>query len=216
MITAAIRSPGFAEPVSDAQRVFRAVLEALARPTEPQVARPGTLPPGPLGAMAGAVVLTLCDEQTPIWIDTALRETDDVETWIRFHTGASIVEEAADAQFCVVSSPSAMPSLTSLRQGSDEEPHLSATVIVDAVGATPSRMLRVTGPGVNGEIIWNGAGLPSSPEFLAEWTANTRRHPRGVDVILAGDGEVRAVPRTSSLSDALLNGREAKETQSCT
>ncbi|MGM7698763.1 phosphonate C-P lyase system protein PhnH [Microbacterium sp. A84] len=206
MNVTAIQTPGLADPVNDAQRIFRAALAALARPTLAQPVRAGMVPPAPLSPTVGALVLTLCDEQTPIWLDPALRGTGDVETWIRFHTGARIVEDAHDALFCVASGPSAVPSLSDLRQGSDEEPHLSATVIIDAAGAESTGSFVASGPGINGEVCWDGAGLPASsperPGFLETWDANTRRYPRGVDLILAGEDEVRGLPRTTALKES--------------
>ena len=202
--TTAIHTPGFADPVNDAQRVFRAVLEALARPATAQQVDPAVLPPAPLSAMSGAIVLALCDEYTPIWLDDDLRRAGDVETWIRFHAGATIVDDPADAMFCVVSRPSAVPELQTLRQGTDEEPQLSATVIIDAADARSAGTLVATGPGVNGQLTWDGAGLPSfrpgSERFLDAWAANNRRFPCGVDLVLAGDGEVRGISRTTALS----------------
>lgn len=205
-----IQTPGFAHPVDDAQRVFRAALEALARPTLAQQVDPQVSPPAPLGPTAGALVLTLCDEHTPVWLDASLRRAGEVESWVRFHTGARIVDDPADALFCVASCPSAVPELDDLRQGTDEEPHLSATVIIDAADARPSGAfaatgLVATGPGVNGEATWDGAGLPGSRPgargFLEAWAANNRRFPRGVDLLLAGDGEVRGLPRTTALKE---------------
>lgn len=204
MSTTAIRVPGFVDPVGDAQQVFRAALEALARPTMAQAVRTTVLPPAPLGAVAGALVLTLCDEQTPVWLDQALRHDDQVAAWIRFHTGARIVDDAADAAFCVASSAGAVPPIETLAQGTDEEPHRSATVIIDAAGVRSTGALIATGPGVDGEIEWDGAGLPASrPDgsgFLASWTENNARYPRGVDLLLAGDDEVRGLPRTTVLA----------------
>jgi alpha-D-ribose 1-methylphosphonate 5-triphosphate synthase subunit PhnH len=197
--------PGFADPVHDAQRVFRAVLEAMARPTlsQPIVGTTTLRTPAPLGATVGAVVLALCDEQTPIWLDRALAASDDVRAWIRFHTGARLVERPGDALFAVASSPSAAPGLAELAQGSDEEPHLSATLVIDAAGAKPIGAFTATGPGVDGTAAWDGAGLPGYPGsggFLAQWAANRNGFPRGVDIVLAGAGEVRALPRTTVLA----------------
>lgn len=194
---------GFANPVHDAQRTFRAILDAMARPTLPQtitaVRGENTLAtPAPLGRTVGAILLTLCDEQTPIWVDAALRASTDVCGWITFHTGAKIVDDVQDALFVAASSPSAMPSLESLAQGNDEEPHLSATLIIDASGTRGTSQLTATGPGINGQVEWDGAGLPYG--FLAQWQANTQRFPRGVDVLLAGEGRVRALPRTTQLT----------------
>ncbi|MBF0815232.1 phosphonate C-P lyase system protein PhnH [Microbacterium paludicola] len=200
VVTTQNHLPGFVDPVHDAQRVFRAVLEAMARPTlaQPILAASPLQTPAPLGAVAGAVVLALCDEQTPIWLDRALANAGEVCAWIRFHTGARLVERPGDALFAVASSPSAAPRLAELAQGTDEEPHLSATLVIDAVGAKPIGAFTATGPGVNGEASWDGAGLPGG--FLAQWEANRAGFPRGVDVILAGANEVRALPRTTTLT----------------
>lgn len=86
---------GFADPVQDAQRVFRTVLTALSRPTLAQPFEPATQPPAPLDAATGAVLLALCDEQTPIWLDSALRASPEVGAWLRFHTGARLVDAPA-------------------------------------------------------------------------------------------------------------------------
>ena len=59
---------GFADPVHDAQRSFRAVLDAMSRPG--RIAQiTGVTAPGPLGAAAGAVLLTLVDHETRLWLD---------------------------------------------------------------------------------------------------------------------------------------------------
>ncbi|WP_345750679.1 phosphonate C-P lyase system protein PhnH [Microbacterium rhizophilus] len=194
--------PGFAQPVHDAQRVFRATLEALGRPTLAQPLPRVVEPPAPLGAAAGAVLLALCDDQTPIWLDRPLRASADVTAWLRFHTGARIVDAPADALFAVASSPSAAPRLADLAQGADEEPHRSATLVIDATGARGIGSFVASGPGVNGEIAWDGAGLPGG--FLAQWAQNHAGYPCGVDVILttstkAGD-TVRGLPRSTRLT----------------
>lgn len=197
--TTAIRNPGFVSPAHDAQRVFRATLEALARPTTGQPLLARVTPPAPLGPEVGAVVLALCDEQTPVWLDAALRKSGEVASWIRFHTGSRIVDAPGDALFCVASCPSAMPALDALKTGSDEEPHLSATVLVDATAAKPVGAFLATGPGIRGSAEWDGAGCTRA--FLDAWAANNAMFPRGVDLLLAGEGVVRGLPRTTVLTE---------------
>lgn len=202
--TASLLTPGFAAPVHDAQHVFRAVLDAMARPLQPQLLEVSLTPPTPLSCETGAVVLALCDEQTPLWFDDALRQRSlgqkgDVQAWLRFHTGARIVDSAADALFCVVSCPSAVPSFDTLNPGTDEEPHLSATVIIDATEAVRTRDVVATGPGIEGSREWDGAGAPL--RFLEARRRSAQTFPRGVDVILAGRGVVRGLPRTTILRE---------------
>ncbi|GGD87544.1 phosphonate C-P lyase system protein PhnH [Microbacterium murale] len=193
--------PGFADPVQDAQHVFRAVLGAFARPTLPQSLEPGmTDRVAPLSPGVGAVLLALCDEQTPIWLDPALSASDDVCAWLRFHTGVRLVDAPGDALFVVASSPSTVPRLGDLASGTDEEPHRSATVVIDATGARGTGDFVATGPGVNGSVSWDGAGLPSG--FLVQWQENHARFPRGVDLILVADESVRALPRSIRLQGA--------------
>lgn len=203
MSTAVVPAPGFADPVGDAQRIFRATLNALSRPTLPQRVSAGVLPPAPLGPMVGAVALTLCDEETPIWLDTSLRFGGVVEAWLRFHTGAPLTAQLDQALFCIVSSPSEIPPLGGLAQGTDEDPHRSVTVIVDATDAKPCGDFLATGPGIDGAAGWDGAGLPPtrSAGFLTEWATNADTFPRGVDVLLAGDGVIRALARTTRLTE---------------
>ncbi|MDQ0644785.1 phosphonate C-P lyase system protein PhnH [Microbacterium murale] len=199
-LTAQNHVPGFPHPVHDAQRVFRAVLDALARPTAPQLVDAVLAPPQPLGATVGAVILTLCDEQTPVWLDAALRDAPEVGAWIAFHTGARIVQTAAEALFVIASSPESAPALAELTRGTDEEPHASATLIIDTRGSTASGTLTATGPGIREAAEWDGAGLPVG--FLPQWQENRALYPRGVDVILADETTVRGLPRTTVLTGA--------------
>ena len=193
---------GFADPVHDAQGTFRAVLEAMARPTTPQaldVASDASFrTPEPLSPAVGAIVLALCDEHTPIWMDPALRDTDAVTAWVRFHTGARLVADPADALFAIASAPDHAPRLADLAQGTDEEPHLSATLLIDATAAAPQGSFVASGPGIDGEQRWDGQGMPSG--FLVQWQEGRARFPRGVDVIFTIDVSVRALPRTTALT----------------
>ena len=84
---------GFAEPVLDAQRVFRAVMEALARPGTVQALACALTPPAPLTPELAAVALTLVDHETPLWLDGGLRAAPGVAEYRRFHAGAPSVED---------------------------------------------------------------------------------------------------------------------------
>lgn len=207
-------TPGFGAPVRDAQRVFRAVLQALARPTTPQPVTVELLPPAPLGATMGAIILALCDEQTPLWLDPALRASPEVCAWIVFHTGARIVDSAVDAAFVIASSPFSAPRLADLSRGTDEEPHRSATLVIDACCAPGLGALTATGPGIPGVADWDGAGLPS--DFLGQWQQNHSLFPRGVDIILAAETAVLGLPRTTALIGADEHEHEPTDTDTHT
>src|SRR5262245_18942244 len=101
----------FSDPVMAAQATFRAVLDATARPgTVARVTQP-LAAPAPLSLGAAAIALTLCDNDTPVWLDATLRATGAVRELLRFHTGARMTADATSAAFAFVSDASALPPL---------------------------------------------------------------------------------------------------------
>lgn len=205
-VSAAPALPGFADPTGDAQRVFRAVLDAMAHPTRTYPLAGPPEPPGGLGRGLAAVALMILDEDCTVWLGGALGDDAEAGTWLGFHTGARRVGEPGGAQF-LFSAPASLPPLSSLALGTDEAPHHSATVVLDVrlpddTGADHTsgrRELRFAarGPGIDGvatlEAPWAGDG------FLNEWTYNTSQFPRGVDLLLVGEDTVTALPRTTHL-----------------
>lgn len=208
--SSALNTAGFSSPVDDAQRVFRGVLEAMARPTSVFPVEVDLTPPGGLGSGAAALVLALCDEYTPIWLDPVLVADSALAQWVRFHTGATIVDEPDRAMFVVVSSLEAA-ALGDLNQGTDVEPHTSATVIVDLgfhVADGNQRIpIAVTGPGIEATAYWNSRAVPDG--FVEEWNARRSDFPCGVDVIFADHDTVFALPRTAELKSLVSEGRDA-------
>jgi len=193
--------PGFADPVLDAQAGFRAVLEAMSRPGRVQRLLRAPAPPAPLMPAAGAVLLTLVDGATPLFLDAG----GDALGWVRFHAGCPVVEAAAEAEFVLVTGlvtgpvTGAVPDLAALRQGTDEEPQGSATLIVQVAALEEGRGWRLTGPGIEAEHRLAVAGLPDG--FLGQWRANAARAPRGVDVILCAGDRIAALPRSVRIGE---------------
>ncbi|MCB4824291.1 phosphonate C-P lyase system protein PhnH [Roseicella aerolata] len=184
-------TPGFAEPVLDAQRCFRAVLEAMARPGRVQALPALPEAPAPLAPAAAAVLLTLADADTPVWLDAG----EAAAAWLRFHAGCPIAASAAEATFALAGG--VPPALRDLSQGTEEEPHRSATLLVQVAALAEGGGWRLTGPGIEREHRLLAAGLPAG--FEAEWAANHARFPRGVDVILCAGDRLAALPRTTRL-----------------
>ncbi|GAA4052407.1 phosphonate C-P lyase system protein PhnH [Arthrobacter methylotrophus] len=199
----AIPAPGFADPSRDAQRAFRAILDALSHPTRSYPLSGPAQPPAALGPGLAAVALAVLDEESAIWLGGALDDAE-VAAWLEFHTGARQVEAAA-ANF-VFATPSSMPALGSLRLGSDEEPHLSATIVLDVRGCAGSRRFAVRGPGIKGTVELEAPW--ADPGFAGQWYANTAAFPRGVDLLLIDAEQVSALPRTTRIAAAAANGQE--------
>jgi alpha-D-ribose 1-methylphosphonate 5-triphosphate synthase subunit PhnH len=184
-------TPGFAEPVLEAQRCFRAVLEAMARPGRVQVVPALPEAPAPLAPAAAAVLLTLADADTPIWLDAG----EAAAAWLRFHAGCPITAHPAEAAFLLAGAKP--PALRDLALGTEEEPHRSATLVLQVAELAEDAGWRLTGPGIEHEHRLLAEGLPAS--FMAEWAANHALFPRGVDVILCAGDRLAALPRTTRL-----------------
>lgn len=203
MTTAALPAPGFADPTRDSQRAFRAILDALARPGRAYPVAGPAEPPAVLGPGLAAVALTLLDEDSVVWLGGALGSDAETAAWLAFHTGARRTGDPAAADF-VIAAPDVLPPLASLALGTDEAPHLSATVVLDIrdsanPGAGPVRFA-AQGPGIDGT-----AALPAPwayDGFADAWQHNTALFPRGVDLLLVDSGTVTGLPRTIRLAVA--------------
>ena len=85
---------GFKDPAIQSAHAFRSVMEAMARPGTVQEIS-GAVPPAPMSPAAGAVLLTLCDTETPVYLAGAL-DCDAVRSWLAFHTGAPLTGPSHD------------------------------------------------------------------------------------------------------------------------
>jgi alpha-D-ribose 1-methylphosphonate 5-triphosphate synthase subunit PhnH len=180
---------GFSDPVLQAQSCFRAALEAMARPG--RVFRVESPPPAPvpLCTSAAALLLTLCDAETPVCLLDAQGGARD---WLAFHAGSP---EAPLGSARFVLAAGAMPPLCALAQGTDEAPQDSATLVLQVASlAEGEGGLALSGPGIERERRLRAGGLP--PDFAAQWGANRARFPRGVDLFLCAGDLLAALPRT--------------------
>jgi len=189
---------GFANPVFEAQATFRALMDAMAKPGTVIQGPPLPRPPAPLTPEAGAVALALCDADTPIWLDAAMREEKAVAAWLGFQTGAPIMREPAEAHFAFVSDPACQPAFENFAQGSQEYPDRSATLILQVESFTGGDTLKLEGPGIETAAMLAPRPLPR--HFVEQWAQNHARFPRGIDLILVCREGVAALPRTTKIS----------------
>ncbi|BAT59114.1 alpha-D-ribose 1-methylphosphonate 5-triphosphate synthase subunit PhnH [Variibacter gotjawalensis] len=188
---------GFADPVIESQRVFRAVMNALARPGSVQSLQTNLAAPFPLTPTLAAVALALADQDAPVWLDQPLRETKAVAEFLRFHTGAPIVDNPSESAFALVSAADRLPPLDQFAFGTPAFPDRSTTIVlpVGALGQGAAWIL--SGPGIAGETELRAGPLPD--DFAEQWTENNALFPRGVDLILAAPGSVAALSRTTKI-----------------
>jgi alpha-D-ribose 1-methylphosphonate 5-triphosphate synthase subunit PhnH len=196
---------GFADPVHDAQGTFRAVLAAMSRPGAVRglPALPGAAGPGDgLGPGLLAVLLTLADLETPVWLEPGLAGPHDAD-FLRFHCGCPLVGDPAEARFAVAGPGLDPDHLARLPRGEPEYPDRSATVLLAVDGLTPGRPgegMRLTGPGIAGGARLEVAGLaPAVRDFLP---GNRELFPLGLDFILVAGGQVACLPRSVRVEQA--------------
>ena len=185
---------GFADPVMEAQACFRAVLDAMARPGQVHDAGAAVTPPAPLAPATAAVLLTLVDQETPLWLDAAAAAASD---WIAFHCGTRGVADPAACAFAVALS---MPALARLPAGSHETPERAATLILQVRAIGRGSRYRLFGPGLREPALLQVDGLP--PDFAASWQHNHAQFPCGIDVILCAGTRLAALPRSVTVTEA--------------
>jgi alpha-D-ribose 1-methylphosphonate 5-triphosphate synthase subunit PhnH len=181
-----------------AQSNFRAILDATASPGSVRPVTTDVAAPAPLSAGAAAVALTLCDTDTPVWLDAALRQSEAVCQWLRFHCGCKIVDDPGDAAFAFVGAASALPPFEDFNLGTPDYPDRSTTIVLGVATLREGPPLVLTGPGIRDRAVLRAASLPD--DMAARLADNRALFPRGVDLILVTATDVAALPRSVRLT----------------
>src|ERR1700704_3923207 len=152
-------APAFPAPVVANQVVFRAVMDAVARPGEVRALPPVVGAPSPLSDTAAA--LALLDYETPLWLDPPLATMPAVAEWIRFHTGARLTADPQQAAFAIIADPAHALPFDRFALGTSEYPDRSTTLVlqVDRFGVGES--LSLAGPGIADVRTFSAAPLPA-------------------------------------------------------
>lgn len=198
-------------PLSAAQSqlIFRAVLDALARPGTirrlPAAAR------GAAGEGAPAALLpllALADLTTPACV---LADGGDWPEVVRAMTSAPAAE-LAQARLVAALRPVSGSELAALRAGTPTAPEDGALACLSVTGIRPApvtgapdggadgRLLRLAGPGIAGTRRLLVTGLP--PGFAAVRRKLTGEFPAGADLLLiTADGDLAGLPRTTRIDE---------------
>jgi alpha-D-ribose 1-methylphosphonate 5-triphosphate synthase subunit PhnH len=182
----------FAHPVFDSQRNFRELLQAMARPAAPRIVPVPAAAPAPILPATMAVLLTLCDADTALWLQ---QPNDAVALHLRFHAGVRLVQEPADADFALITEPSSMPPLSQFAHGELRYPDRSASLIVQVEGFDDNAGRRFAGPGIRDVEQLAIEGLPAG--FWQQRAAMSAQLPLGIDLIFISGERMVALPRTT-------------------
>lgn len=186
---------GFDDVSTESAGIFRAVLDAISRPGTMQNQSVSLAPPAPLLPTCAAVILTLVDNDTPLWIAPELMG-DNVSQYLKFHTGAVLVEKAADAAFAVFSAGH-IPDLSQFQLGTAEYPDRSATMIIQIDGHGEAAPVSLAGPGIKHKQEFSVPGLDEA--FWRKVRNNNSRFPLGLDFVFCLQQGIAACPRSSAV-----------------
>ncbi|HUH77521.1 MAG TPA: phosphonate C-P lyase system protein PhnH [Devosia sp.] len=193
-----VADSGFSDPVLQSQAAFRAIMNALANPGSVQVFAQPSAPQGALTAELASILLTLGDQDTPIWLADGLRDADNA-AFVAFHTGAPIVREPGRAVFAFAGSAGELPRFDQFNLGTQEYPDRSSTIVLAVTALSGGTELIIRGPGIKGHGHISPIGLPE--DFVAQWADNRELFPRGIDLLLVADGAVLGLPRSTRISE---------------
>ena len=182
----------FTHPVADSQRAFRRILKAMSEPGV-MVSLPQLPAWGKTSCAATAVLMTLVDRETPIWLDSTL-SNEALLTNLRFHTGAPVTEQT-DAPFALLHAKSGTP-IQQFSPGDNFSPEKSTTIIIEVPSLNGGLTLRLSGPG----LMESRAIAPQLPESVLQYLRE-RPHsfPQGIDLIFTCGENMMALPRTTDV-----------------
>ena len=183
----------FTLPVQDAQQSFRRLLKAMSEPGAIVALHSLTQGWAPFNIASTSVLLTLADNDTPVWIADALENEAAIQN-VRFHTNAPVCATPEQAKFAVASEAISSAQLNALAQGTDVAPNTSATLILQVSSLSGGRMLRLTGAGIAEERMI----APQLPDcVIHELTERPHPFPLGIDLLLTCGERLLAIPRTT-------------------
>ncbi|MEO1638694.1 MAG: phosphonate C-P lyase system protein PhnH [Pseudomonadota bacterium] len=162
-----------------ANAAFDALLWALSRPGQVrELPAPGE----------GTLIAALLDRECAVFCEDPLLIPAIMQT------GASICDIAL-ADHVFLGKLSTTKKLQDVRLGSDLYPDDGATVVVRAsIGSGPA--LRLTGPGVNGQLDVQIDGLPDD---LWETRKQLLRYPMGFDLFIIDSARIIGLPRSTEI-----------------
>ena len=193
-------APGFNDPVHDSQRTFALIMDAMARPG--RVKKLSQLPPAPapLFPTSAAVLLTLSDYDSKVWLAPKNAATPQAPHWLSFHTGAPLTEDRMLADFIVLEDGLTDIALSEAARGTPEYPDRSATFIIQVSSFDTENGWTLSGPGIQATHRLDVEGLAAN--FIEPWRANNALFPLGVDVILCASDAIACLPRTTRIEGA--------------
>jgi alpha-D-ribose 1-methylphosphonate 5-triphosphate synthase subunit PhnH len=184
----------FSDAALHAQGVFRQIMTALSEPGRIVTLPAMTDAAPPLSSAGFAVLRTLCDFETSLWLSPAFAAATDT---VRFHTDTRMLATPDDAAFAVVGG--AELDLTRFTPGTAAYPDRGATVIVEVPALTGGPARTLSGPGIKERARFEVAGLPA--DIVAQLKVNRGHFPLGVDLLFVCGEALVGLPRSTRIHE---------------
>jgi alpha-D-ribose 1-methylphosphonate 5-triphosphate synthase subunit PhnH len=199
--------------VHGTQRIFRKLLDCMARPGEIQSISEEI---APIEAMEGfpcslqGIAFTLIDREVQFHVLANHSETiKRALEWKTYSKFSSILS----ADYIFISHPENVKNIAEfmqhIKKGTLSDPHDSATVVLCVEGISNTNIhssslkLTMSGPGIASNKTVYIRGL--SAKWIEERNIATGEFPLGIDLILTtNEGDIMAVPRTTLLESEEL------------
>ncbi|RON49736.1 phosphonate C-P lyase system protein PhnH [Pseudomonas frederiksbergensis] len=185
--------PAFADSVLDAQRSFRAALNALAGPGVIQTLHATPSLEG-LAPATYALCLALLDVDTPLWLAPSF-DTPTIRANLAFHCGCPLTTQRGAASFALLGADDLL-DLSGFDHGNDRYPDQSCTLLVQLSQLDGGAGLNWRGPGIEHA---NSVNLPVADGF---WRERERRNefPRGLDLLFTAGHDLIGLPRSTRIT----------------
>ncbi len=198
----------FADPVNQSQQCYRKLLKAMSEPGTCFDMGDTTLfneNQEPVFSSSWAVLQTLVDNDCYIFLSSMMM-TKMLSQSLTFYTDCRIADKPEQADFVLIDI-SEVADFSEFKMGSLEEPHLSATVIIQVPSIAEIELplantLTLTGPGIKNCRHLQVQGLHSRHVSLLQ--NNHQSYPCGLDFILCSPQSFCALPRTTIIENFML------------
>lgn len=200
--TLADLGPGFDDLALDAQRTFRRLMDAMAKPGHVVDIDVPVSPPVPGFEAAGAIALALLDFETPAWFSDD-EDGHRLANWLRFHCGCPITADPAAAAFALAR-PHTARRIDHYNAGSAKYPETSTTLLIVCPALTGGLAVDLAGPGIADPLSIAPAGL--SADFWDAVAADRARFQLGVDLVVTCGTQIIGLPRSTRISLSAAKG----------
>lgn len=190
--------PGFQNPVAEGQAAFRLILDAMSNPGSIKSLPLKSEAPEGIGSAAGAILLTLADMDTPVWLEPQLAG-GDLAIWLRFHCNCPLTTNASAAAFALAMGHEAARGLNQFNLGDAKYPDRATTLILVLPSLTGGMTVRLQGPGIETEVEIAPCGLPT--DFWSVRTEVNSKFQFGIDLMLCAGDDLICLPRTTRTTE---------------